>query len=199
MRAYIDMVSSAAPSRGNEAAYTVSPIRIALAIEDDDKRIVRTLIRRIAPAAGARIDPAWCAGYGCPAESAGDALDPAVVAAEAAAAIAGIPDPIAHYEQFHRYQLVALLGTIDAAPALGAWFCTMHKTTDACRLPSYQGRGFKPPKFTEAVEHFTGEPLPSADGMTWQEIALRNLTGLRRIFWGFNRWGLAPEVAEVRA
>lgn len=199
MKCYVDMVSSAAPPRGNEG-HKVSPIRIALAVEDDDKQIVRTVVRRIIAPEDAKIDLNWCVAYGCPIGSIADAMDPVVVAAEVAAALKGVSQATAHFVGFHRKQFDDLMapprGGID--PILD-WFCTMGRTADACRLPQRQGSGFKPPRLGEALEHYTGEGLPSADGMTWQQVALRQITAVRRVCWGYHRWGIAPEVVDVVA
>lgn len=199
MIAYLDMVSAQQPPYG-DGPWRAHAVRIALAIEQD-RQIISTIVRRVLTPPETAIDPGWCARYGVTAAGVEDA-QPVVqvgveVAGELASATLAAGAPLimcAHFERFHRRVLVGLM-TDAAQPYPDAtWFCTMRQSMDACRLPMRNGRGFKSPNFGEAVAHFTGEqPRPIA-GLTWQQVALQQLTGLRRIYWGINRWGLAPEV-----
>lgn len=67
-------------------------------------------------------------------------------------------------------------------------FCTMHKSTKHCRIPSPRARhenDFKWPRLTEAYQHFFGEELAEA------HRARPDCDGAARIFFHFREQGLS--------
>ena len=191
-RMYIDLVSSAPPrSRGED--YEAGPVRIAFAVEDE-KEIVAAVVRLITPASSWYLDAEWMARYGVNLTTQAATVLPEQVGQEFDAAVEGVSEFVAHFSAFHIRQLNRLLPA--GASHVAAWFDTMSGSSIPVGIVAKNG-GFKSPKLTEAVLHFTGTPLPPFDGMDWRQAALATLTGVRQVYWGLNSWGLAPPIVEV--
>ena len=198
MTVYLHAVSSAPPG-GSKTGYETGPVMIAIAVESSDTReITSTLIRRMAPEAGWRVDLAWCARYGCGLIGQDETTLASAVSDEVVSAIVQSAPIVSHFAAFHLRFLAKMIGA-DHPIMSRETACTMAMATNPCGIPDRWGRGLKSPSLGEAHEFFTGERLRALDdpGLHWLDAALVYLTATRRIWWGLHRWGIAPEIKST--
>lgn len=193
LKAYVNMISSAAPAYKGE--WQTAPVGAAVAVEDGDD-IVRTALFVITPPEHVKIDRQWQATYGLPPEGAPDSVDAVLAGAEVAHALEGVTQAHAHAKAFHQKQLDRLLEAAGDTAAL-QWHCTMAGSVNLCRIPGAKAGVWKQPKLVEAVHALTGEAMTPILGMPWKDAFLATLTAVRRVQWVLDRRGIAPEITEV--
>jgi hypothetical protein len=187
MIAYLATVSSAPPPHGG--AYTTSPVRIGVALEDQANHIVAWGVFLIDPPSGTFGDPAWMSRYGvtCGFPDS-DAIDISDASVQLIGLLASARIIVAHHSPFHSSQLRHVIGdSLAFVPANTLKLCTLD-----CAIPASRGKMLKAPKLTEALEHYTGAPLNIA-GLGWMDAGLAFLNATRINYWGSQRLGIPPD------
>lgn len=184
MRLFIDTACSAFAVRNQD--WEPHCVRVAALLEDDGGEIVGRMTHLIRPEPGWDMNPATEPYHKATPEDFHDhAVNVCVIAHELGALLKDDPDVISHNAQFHDRLLRSIFIDADMAvpPAVHKpSYCTMARAMPICRLPTKNTNGYKPPRLSEAFQHFAGTALPVHQ--TWHGFGECQVKAVRIVYKG---------------